>query len=224
MGEVERRVDGQATEQATEQEVKKALVERIPWHPKLADLTLDGIAEVVRRTRKVATLMINSATEDVLISDTEIRQTKSIYVRRELIASKITSWEWFFGTWQGLPPRLALEEVCPVLHTSPAWIREKVIAAAKPTRYKMPPGCRSELLSEEREDRVRRKILDAPEVEDRLLKAPQDRVEEAKLLVESFDRGPKTPALSPIDEIAQTLRVGFDLLGEIDSGIQINRK
>ena len=144
-------------------------IELARWPGRAGDLTPEELGEIIRRTRRMARLMIDAASEEVLITDVEIRKHESIYVRRELIAAKITAWEWFFGPfWLGMRPRLSLEEVCPVLHMAPEWIRERVRQAKtggkwvdgymdgdtrvygemiggkpiKPTRFKLPPGYR----------------------------------------------------------------------------------
>ena len=124
----------------------------IKWPPLARDLTLAGVEEVMRIVREMARWLLRCTCEEVCITDEDIRKLKSRQAREDLIATKITAYEWFFGTFQGVPPRLSLEEVCRVLHRDPKFVRARVRAnpAAKATRYKMPPGYRAELLSEAR--------------------------------------------------------------------------
>lgn len=216
---------------------ERATIKPAWWPTRVRDLTPAGVDEIVRRTRRVARLMINSASEEVLITDAEIRKHRSIYIRRELIAAKITAWEWFFDPWLGMRPRLSLEEVCPVLHTDPEWIRECVRRTEvggrpiEPTRYSLPPGYRVAELYHEGDPFPSDRAVAAREKEEAESRAaseksslllpppPPERLEAARALARTFDEGPKPPALSPEEEIAQVLRLGLDLLGNADAGI-----
>ena len=148
---VEGRDEGQG-EAVAVQTNEWALIPPIYWPPRACDLTLAGIEEVLRIVREASRWVLRSACEEVCITDADIRKVKAIQKRNDLIAAKITAYEWFFEPYKGLAPRLSLEEVCRVLHRDPKYVRDRVRAnpASKATHYEMPPGYRAELLSEER--------------------------------------------------------------------------
>ena len=107
--------------------------------------------------RAICAAMLDLALEDIRIPDDEIRRARK-YVRADLIAAKVTAWEWLFAPWKGLTPQLPLEVVCSMIGTSANEVRLRVRREAEPTVYVIPRDERiAELLKEGREDRAYRK-------------------------------------------------------------------
>lgn len=63
----------------------------------------------------VCRAVLQCAREDVMIPNEVIMLVQDPYKREALMAAKRSAWEWFFGTWLGMPPVVALAQVCEAL-------------------------------------------------------------------------------------------------------------
>ncbi len=127
----------------------------LDWRARARDLHPHEIDEIVLCMQRFAILFINSASHLLLIPDSRIEQIREgIEARREAEYNKVVAWEWFFGPYYGgRKPRIALEDVSPVISIHPDWLRwrmrhEPPAEIGVPReKWALPPELRAELYS-----------------------------------------------------------------------------
>lgn len=96
----------------------------LSWEARVCNLRPHEIAEIVLCMQRFAILYINSASELLLTPYSRIDKIQTDGARLNWYYDKIVTWEWFFGPYYGgRAPRVALEDVSPVLSLHPDWIR-----------------------------------------------------------------------------------------------------
>ncbi len=183
------------------QEIPHEVEPPVSWEERIRNLRPWEVAELILRMQRLAILYINATCEAAMISDERI-DALSGHARDELIADKVVAWEWFFGPWEGWLPRFALEEACVILQLHPDWVRRRVRAyfekeGIKRCKYKLPPGYRVELYSEDKmfdTDRTRAKRTAASGADDEV----EEQVDEKQEAVVEPQSTPPSPLPLPV--------------------------
>lgn len=69
---------------------------------------------------------------------------------REALTAKTVAWEWFFAPFEGLRPRISLEDVCSVLGLDPERVRDEVEKLAPdPPQWRIEEEARNRLMDEQ---------------------------------------------------------------------------
>lgn len=125
----------------------------IEWHAELERLYFDA--------HRLLGAVLKQAEVDARLDEAEIRAIRSKVEREELLAAKLSAWEWMFDEYVGLPgttePRaeVSFETVCTVVGRDPDTVRGILIDEAAPPSYSSPPeGLRREYLSIARSDKI----------------------------------------------------------------------
>ena len=131
------------------------------WHLRPSEVDPAEVAEIVLRMREFAKNFLLSTYRAAEVTDEEIDAIQDPHDRDEAIVDKVVAREWFGNPYGGWMPRVALEEICPVLRIHAGWVRHVAAQKLPPTKFRLlPPGYRIGLWSQDAEfveERVRTK-------------------------------------------------------------------
>jgi len=111
-------------------------------------LTRREVDAIVLTMQRFAILFINSTADVLLTPNSKIEAIANETARGEARYNKIVAWEWFFGPYyRGRSPRVAIEEVCPVISIHPDWVRRRMYNEPPPEKgppkeWDLPPALR----------------------------------------------------------------------------------